>query len=321
MVVKVSGGSAGSCGGLVNYLEKQERGQWFSQERDGMRAGEVTPAIDGNKRNLGREDEKFYQIIIGPSKEELKHIGDDPAKLRDYTREVMNEYARNFGKGIESKDLVWFAKIEKERTHNHSDRAVQTGEEPSGKKKEGEQTHVHVLVSRTENLSQFKAQQQAGQMERKHPLKLSPATNHRATEKGAVKGGFDRSNFIRASERQFDNQFSYERKQTETFDYSRTQQHGTQAERVAEKLALIRSESHRQEQQQQAQRQAAALRATERGPTEQQKAKEQGQNQQQQRANGEERTQQPQQRPQQTPPNEHQREQEAPQIKQRGPRL
>ncbi|WP_019991507.1 DUF5712 family protein [Rudanella lutea] len=315
MVVKVSGGSGGSCGGLVNYLEKQERGQWFSQERDGMRASEVTPAIDQNKRNLGRDDEKFYQIIIGPSREELKHIGDDPAKLRDYTRDVMNEYARNFGKGIEGKDLVWFAKIEKERTHTHQDRAVQTGEELKGKKKEGGQTHVHVIVSRTENLSQFKARQQAGQMERKHPLKLSPATNHRATEKGAVKGGFDRTNFIRASERQFDQRFSYERKQTETFDYSRTQQHGTQAERVAEKLAVIRAESHRQEQERAAQRQAAERRAVE-----QQKAKEQGQNQQQQRAKGEEKAQEPQQRPQQTLPKQT-IQQEPPEIKRRGPRL
>ncbi|WP_077924479.1 DUF5712 family protein [Spirosoma sp. 209] len=307
MVVKISGGNAGSCGGLVNYLEKQERGQWFSQEREEMRASEVTPAIDGNKRNLGRDDEKFYQVIIGLSKEELKHIGDDPAKLREYTREVMNEYARNFGKGIESKDLVWFAKIEKERTHNHGDRAVQTGEELKGRKKEGEQTHVHVIVSRTENLSHFKAQQQAGQIERKHPLKLSPATNHRATEKGAVKGGFDRTNFIRASEQQFDKQFSYERKQTETFDYSRTQQHGNQAERVAEKLAVIRQESHRQEQARQAQRQAAEL-----------KAKEQQQNQSQQRAKGEEKAQQPQQSP---PNQQRQQEQEPPQIRQRGPRL
>ena len=313
MVVKVSGGSAGSCGGLVNYLEKQERGQWFSQERDGLRAGEVTPAIDGNKRNLGRDDEKFYQVIIGPSKEELKHIGDDPAKLREYTREVMNEYARNFGKGIEGKDLVWFAKIEKERTHTHSDRAVQTGEESKGRKKEGEQTHVHVIVSRTENLNQFKAQQQAGQMERKHPLKLSPATNHRATEKGAVKGGFDRTNFIRASEQQFDKQFSYERKQTETFDYSRNQQHGTQAERVAEKLAVIRAESQRQEQERQAQRQAAERRATE-----QQKLNQQQQNQSQQRAKGEEKAQQPQQTP---PKQQPKQEQEPPQIRQRGPRL
>ena len=229
----------------------------------------------------------------------------------------MNEYARNFGKGIEGKDLVWFAKIEKERTHTHSDRAVQTGEELKGKKKEGEQTHVHVIVSRTESLSGFKARQQAGEIDRKHPLKLSPATNHRDTAKGAVKGGFDRTQFIRASERQFDRQFSYERRQTETFDYSRTQQHGNQAERVAGKLAIIRAESHRQEQERAAQRQAAERRAIE-----QQKAREQAQiQQQQQRARGEEKTQGPQPRPQQTPAQQQRQQEERTEIKRRGPRL
>lgn len=260
MVVKVSGGSGGSCGGLTEYLEKQERGQWFSQEREGIQAREVTPVIDGNKRNLGQADEKFYQVIISPSQAELKHIGQDSAKLQAYTRQVMEGYARNFGKGIESKDLVWFAKVERERTHGHGDRAVQTQEIQKGKKKEGEQTHVHVIVSRTENLTRFKEQKQAGQLERKHPLKLSPATNHRATEKGAVKGGFDRTNFIRASERQFDQQFNYQRSPSETFDYSRTQQHGTQAERVAQRLEIIRAESHRQEQTRQVERQAQQTR-------------------------------------------------------------
>lgn len=251
MVVKVSGGRGGSCAGLVDYLEKQERGQWFSQAQEGMSAQVVTPSIDENKRNLGKEEEKFYQLIISPSQAELAHIGDDPAKLRDYTRAVMEEYARNFGKGIEGKDLIWFAKVEQERTHGPGDRSVQTGEASKGTKKEGEQTHVHLIVSRTEDLARFKAQQQAGQIDRKHPLKLSPATNHRATQRGAVKGGFDRTNFIRASEQQFDRQFGYERSPSETFDYSRTQQHGSQAERVAQRLTVIRSETQRREQDRQ----------------------------------------------------------------------
>lgn len=274
MVVKISGGRGGSCEGLVNYLEKQERGQWFSQAQEGLPAQAVTPAIDQNKRNLGKEEEKFYQLIISPSQAELAHIGDDPAKLREYTCAVMEEYARNFGKGIEGKDLVWFAKVEQERTHSHGDRSVQSGEESKGTKKEGEQTHVHLIVSRTEDLARFKAQQQAGEIDRKHPLKLSPATNHRATQRGAVKGGFDRTNFIRASEQQFDRQFSYERSTTETFDYSRTQQHGTQAERVAQRLAVIRDDPQRREQERQRayiQRQAIETvrqsdRSTERGP-------------------------------------------------------
>lgn len=249
MVVKVSGGSGGSCGGLVEYLEKQERGQWFSGERDGLTARDVAPALDANKRNLGREDEKFYQVIISPSREELRHVGCDPARLREYTRGVMEQYAQNFGKGLESRDLVWFAKIEHERSQGPGDRAVQLGEATKGKKKEGEQTHVHVLVSRTENLRRFAARQQAGELERKHPLKLSPATNHRETSRGAVRGGFDRTAFIRASEQEFDRRFTYRREQTETFDFSRTQQHGSPAERVAQRLAVIRAETTQRERE------------------------------------------------------------------------
>ncbi|GAB3162610.1 DUF5712 family protein [Telluribacter humicola] len=257
MVVKISGGSAGSCEGLVNYLEKQERGQWFSQEQQGLPALLVTPAIDQNKRNLGRQEEKFYQVIISPSQSELRHIEEDPVRLREYVRQVMNHYAHNFGKGIAGKDLVWFGKIERERSHSSQDRAVQLGEEQKGKKKPGAQTHVHVIVSRTENLQGFKAQQQGGGLLRKHPLKLSPATNHRATEKGAVKGGFDRSAFIQMSEEQFDRQFHYERPLIERFEYSRIQQHGTQQERVAQRLEILRAEAQKKEQErlQQAQEQ------------------------------------------------------------------
>lgn len=155
------------------------------------------------------------------------------------------------GQRIEYKSVLFL--IERERTHGPSDRAVQIGQERKGIKKEGQQTHVHILVSRTEHLARFKAQQQAEQVVRKNPLKLSPATNHRVTERGAVQGGFDRSNFIRAAERQFDRQFAYERKLTESFEYSRTRQHGSQAERVAQRLAVIRAETQHREQ---AQRQA-----------------------------------------------------------------
>ena len=37
----------------------------------------------------------------------------------------MEQYAANFGKGIEGKDLVYFAKVEHERTTGPADRAVQ----------------------------------------------------------------------------------------------------------------------------------------------------------------------------------------------------
>ena len=241
MVAKVASSGKGSSAGLVNYLEKQERGNWFSEDKSGFVASEVTASLDDNKKNLGKEDDKFYQVVLCPSENELAHIGNDKEKLRDYTRAAMEQYAANFGKGVESKDLVWYAKIEQERTFSHRDRSVQQQEQNGGEKKEGPQTHVHIIVSRTENLDRFQERKQTGEIDRKNPLKLSPATNHRDTGKGAVKGGFDRVAFKEATERQFDQQFKYDRPLAETFRYANTMQKGDQAERL-----IMRQEARNQ---------------------------------------------------------------------------
>lgn len=242
MVAKISGGSAGSCQGLAEYLEKEQQGQWFDVRRDDLQASQVVQHIDANKRNLGQQDTKFYQVIISPSERELAHIGNDAEKLKAYTRDVMDGYAQNFGKGIKSEDLVWYAKIEYNRHYSHQDRPVQTGEVERGQPKAGHTMHVHVIVSRTENLDRFRESQQAGTLDRKNPLKLSPATNHRATAKGAVRGGFDRVGFKVATEQQFDRRFNYERPLQETFSYANTMAHGDQAQRLAARQALRQQE-------------------------------------------------------------------------------
>ena len=162
MMTKVGGGGPGSCGGLVEYLEKEQLGQWFSQNREQLAGHEVVTEMDPNKRNLGREDAKYYQVILAPSQAELAHIGSDPQKLQAFTRATMEQYAANFGKGIESKDLVWFAKIEHSRSFDHTNRAVQLGEQQKGVAKSGDQTHIHVIVSRTENLGEYAAGKQNG---------------------------------------------------------------------------------------------------------------------------------------------------------------
>ncbi len=138
-MTKIGAGGAGSSGGLVDYLEKenklkpeQQAELWFSQNREQVAGHEVVAEIDHNKRNLGREDAKYYQVILAPSQAELAHIGSDPQKLKAFTRATMEEYAANFGKGIESKDLVWFAKIEHSRSFDHTNRAVQLGEQQKG---------------------------------------------------------------------------------------------------------------------------------------------------------------------------------------------
>ena len=124
MVAKIAAGGAGSAGGLVSYLEKEQPGGWFTEERSNVGPLEVTEQLDANKRNLGQDDAKFYQVILAPSQAELEHIGSDPAKLRAFTRDAMQGYAENFGKDLKSGDLVWYAKIEEQRHHKGTDAEV-----------------------------------------------------------------------------------------------------------------------------------------------------------------------------------------------------
>ena len=243
---------SGSCGGLVAYLEKEVQGQWFGLDREDVPAAEVTQALDRNKRNLNRDADKYYQVILAPSQAELRHIGSDPEKLRAYTRAAMEQYAANFGKGIEGRDLVYFAKVEHERTTGPADRAVQVGEVKRGQAKEGEQTHIHVLVSRTENLVRYTERKQAGELERKNPYHLSPLTNHKDTQRGVVTGGFERKQYSERVEQTFDKAFAYDRPLTETFRYAHTMQHGT-----TEDCTALRAQALREQQQRQAVQQAA----------------------------------------------------------------
>ncbi len=224
-----TGNRSGSSGGLVEYLEKEQVGQWFSRGQVELAGSQVVAEIDANKKNLGREDAKYYQVIFAPSQAELAHIGSDPAKLRAFTRSAMEQYAQNFGKGIESKDLVWFAKLEHSRSFSHGDRSVQLGEQAKGVAKAGDQTHIHVIVSRTENLSAYRAGQQSGQHARKNPYHLSPLTNHRATTKGVVQGGFERNGFSQRTEQAFDQSFGYARQLTESFRFLHGMKHGDAA--------------------------------------------------------------------------------------------
>ncbi len=242
MVAKITNGGKGSCIGLVQYLEKEGQGNWFTHDKGNIDATQVTNRIDVNRKHLGQQDDKYYQVILSPSQAELHHMGNTLHQLESFTRGAMNQYASQFGKGIESADLVWFAKIEQGRTFSHTDKAVQQQQRAEGEAKEGPQTHVHIIVSRTEDLTRFQQRKQAGEIDRKHPLKLSPVTNHRATSQGAVQGGFDRNEFKQAVEKQFDQQFGYDRPIAETFHYANRLQKGSQQERVALRLEALKQQ-------------------------------------------------------------------------------
>lgn len=138
----------GSCKGLVTYLghearEQQQATRFFNQDHIDVLAEEVRTTIDSNTKGLRKQQEKFYSLVLSPSEEELKHLKNDPEKLRQYTRQVMDNYAKNFrlkdSKRLAPSELVWYATI-------HQERKQKQGAE-KGSSKAGRHQHVHVIVS------------------------------------------------------------------------------------------------------------------------------------------------------------------------------
>lgn len=224
----------GSSGGLVNYLEKENRlynkelpEYWFNNQRQNIEPFEVRQTIDGNVAKLGKADARFFLVNISPSKKEIKHLYDNFRKngakdeLKRYAEKVMDEYAKNFKReGIDSsKDLVWFAKLENHRYYSHHDKEVKNGTKQRGQLKEGKQMHIQVIVSRKDVTNK---------------IKLSPMNNSRGkNEKHSLKlGQFNRVAFKQCGETLFDKFFGFERKLNETMAFSNISKNGNREQKV-----------------------------------------------------------------------------------------
>lgn len=186
----------GSCERLVNYFEHEgkeldQEAYYFSQKEDGLSKEEVVQQIDGNVKGLKREDTKFVSLVISPSSEELSHIKDNSEKLKEYTRQVMDNYARHFklknGKELEGKDLVWYGIVHKTRKYHWNDKGVRDGDVRRGDQKSGIQTHVHIVVSTRD---------------KEQKVTLNPKTS---------RARFNIIEFQRSSAELFQKQFKYEK--------------------------------------------------------------------------------------------------------------
>jgi hypothetical protein len=141
----------GSALRLANYLSKEakeagESATFFGAPGSPEKtAEEVVAMIDGNIKGLKKDDDKFYSLVLSPSPDELTHIGNDAQALEKYTQNLMDLYAKNFnlknGRELGEANLVWAATIHDERKNRGTDEGVQ------GEKKEGLQTHIHIVVS------------------------------------------------------------------------------------------------------------------------------------------------------------------------------
>jgi hypothetical protein len=228
----------GSCNALINYLEKENlekdllnHEKFFDQKSSDVSFHSVQATIDNNKGKLGKEETKFYMISVNPSKDELRHIGRKVSgrdikdisqltaielkryeeALKDYTRRVMDEYAKNFNRGLTSENLVYFGKVEHTRYHGRDSAEVKEGLYKAGDRKEGLQTHVHIVVSR---------------MDESKKIRLSPMANAK-NSKNIINGkevqiGFDRMKFVQSCEKSFDTNFDYKRSQQHKFSHYHT---------------------------------------------------------------------------------------------------
>jgi len=227
-----TGNNKGSSGALVNYLEKENqlqtengmalgREEWFNGSDNEISRQEVRMKIDRNIAKLGRNDSKFFLVNISPSQKELAHLyakfgrAGAKEKLKEFAIRVMDGYAKNFKRtGIDSnKDLLWFGKAEKFRYYKHTDREVREGTKQRGDRKEGDQMHIQVIVSRKDITNS---------------IKLSPQNSSRGKNiaHSAKLGQFDRTAFKQSGEDLFDKFFDFDRGLKDTFNYANTLKNG-----------------------------------------------------------------------------------------------
>lgn len=210
MHVKIQGGgknagvyaNAGSSASLVSYLQHEDAERlaegkdvfpFFTGTGVAVNPGEVIEKLDRNHKKLCHKDSKFYHIDINPSKDEIPYLGSSDTEILAnatvFCQKLTDEYAKNFhhDKIHGAEDIMIFFKP-------HFTRGVSRDLE----------FHIHGIVSRKDI---------------HNDVKLSPMSNHRGTDKGPVKGGFDRKRFQQACERIFDETFGYKRKIADTFEY------------------------------------------------------------------------------------------------------
>jgi len=217
--------NAGSCRKLANYmehedLERMEKGIYtegfFDLTRDNIFKSKVIKDIDSNIGQLMKTDAKFYAIHVSPSQKELEAMGTTETEqvdaMKRYIREVfIPEYAMNFNKDLTENDIKFYGKIHFDRDSTRSKKQTDNNKKEENQENKRNNMHCHIIVSRKDQLNK---------------IKLSPLTNHRNTNKGAIKGGFDRTNLFQQVEQGFDSLFNYDRAITDSFNYFNTMRNG-----------------------------------------------------------------------------------------------
>ncbi len=204
-----------SCRQLANYLEhedleRMEKGIYtegfFNLTDDNIYKSKVIKDIDSNIGQLLKTDAKFFAIHVSPSEKELRAMGNTEQEqaeaMKRYIREAfIPEYAKNFNKELSETDIKFYGKIHFDRNRSGNELNM----------------HCHLIVSRKDQSNK---------------KKLSPLTNHKNTQNGVIKGGYNRMNLFQKAEQGFDKLFSYNRQQSESFDFHNIMKNGSLSEQL-----------------------------------------------------------------------------------------
>ncbi|WP_066224971.1 MobB family relaxase [Formosa haliotis] len=262
---KTGGHFTSSSSDFVDYLEKENQElevedmeHFFNQYGENISAEEVISSIDKNTTKLKSKEPKFYSITVNPSQYELQAIQNSSAVLKDYTKSIMQDYVSCFnreikGRPIGIKDIVYFAKIEHQRTFKGTDKQVRENqpyasqilelktqirkiEQGTGNK------NIQDLKGKIDKLEQEAPWKQDGKrivqgmqkngyqshihiiVSRKdasNSVSLSPGSKYKASEVmingRMIKRGFNRDAFFEKSEKRFDKMFNYKRNYAESY--------------------------------------------------------------------------------------------------------
>lgn len=257
--------------------ENKESIGFFDQQNINIPKDTVIENIDNNRGKRGIKESNFYMINISPSYLEQKHLlkridqfledkrknekiklsDKDLANVRDvmmrdmlmnYSREVMKEYAKNFdreinGKKITDENLMYYGRVETQRTYNFKDSQVLVNKKlfkkiektkdvnrikilqeslykdyfsgeviKEGVAKGGVNYHVHIVVSRHDRTNDPRSK-----------ISLSPMSKYREqnSQLNNQKNktiGFNRDAFFQNAEKTFDDFFNYNRDYSKSYE-------------------------------------------------------------------------------------------------------
>lgn len=146
---------------------------------------------------------------------------------------------------LTEKDLMWYGKVETSRTYKHNDKIILENQRNQkehkgnlhrnskgeiikvGDVKEGNQYHVHVVVSRHDKTMENP----------RNKISLSPLANQKENNmNNGAKVGFDRNNFIQKTETIFDSKFNYNRPLDKSYESYKNQSKSSTSQAIENKV-------------------------------------------------------------------------------------